>query len=847
MYRNKYMCKMNRYLSSATLLLACLLSGKALSPAHAQAVPQFSPQQFRDDPTKEWCYLQKSLTAIGVPFQKEVSTVTYDGSLFNGDNELNFYYGDRMTPVFARQKTFFEGWIPIVQYEWSEQQIDYSLEIFAFPIQDYQDCGAVNFAKLTARNTSSDPSRVTLAAATRGHLDDYRPTFSGMNLHGRAQMNDDEVTLDGRMIYAFDKVPQKKYAIDGEQYTAPFVLSDKGVLDDTPFCATQYEALLKHNEKLEVTFKMALDPAEGEFARQIKQADYEEYRQQTIDFWRREVGSYVHYTIPESRVNDAYRASLVHVLLATRTFADGSRSQTDGVPYPMFFLTSAPQMMLAYLTAGKYDMARMIITRAVGNQLPDGLYYDRSLAHIGVIPTAHGHVLYMLGMYWAFTHDVEFAQTFLPSMTKAMDYLRNATSQDSVGLLPPTYQYDNEMIDGHYTCNNLWALLGLRLSIRMARDMNWKEEVACWTALEEEYTRSIQKAVDASVHSDGYVPTGLYDFRTGSASTIRKFPKLNSDCDWENMLLAYPTELYKPYHPYVSGTLEHVRKGYAEGIMTYRHGLHLHQYITANMIEQYMVRGESRQALIDFYHLLLHCGSTHEGFENMVWPWQQRQLIFCLPPHAWASGKIAVMIRNLLLYEYDGRSGLDEGRNLYLFSTLSPEWLKPGDKIEIKDAPCEMGTVSATLQASRHKAIITFSATYSNKPSSVRFRIPYCKRLLSFHSDDPNAHIEDGCIVLSPDFRKLTLKWEDNPEAYTDNFAHLLELYRECNVFLGVDVNDDKAPVIRPGKAFLKPGERDGRRDSLNFRLVRDAFLYEMNRRHADGEVPDYKSKESTF
>ena len=63
------------------------------------------------------------------------------------------------------------------------------------------------------------------------------------------------------------------------------------------------------------------------------------------------------------------------------------------------------------------------------------------------------------------------------------------------------------------------------------------------------------------------------------------------------MLLAYPTEVLAPNDRRVKGTLDHIRKDYAEGIMTYRHGLWLHQYITANQVEQYMARGDTRTVL----------------------------------------------------------------------------------------------------------------------------------------------------------------------------------------------------------------------------------------------------------
>lgn len=812
--------------------------------ASAQKAPSFSEDQFKDDPSKEWCYLQKSVTAIGVPFQKTIHTVTYDGSLYNHHNELNLYYGEDMTPVFARQKNFLEGWIPVVQYEWSASGIDYALEMFAYPIDGYESEGSVGFVKLSAKNVSNKSADAVLSAGTRGYIDDYRDWFLGMDLSSEAVMSDSEVTLDGMTIYSFDSIPTAEFTVDGEAYNTPFILSDKGIGVSTPFATVQYQKELKRGEEVSYVFKQPLNPAEGAFAEAMKAADYDEYRSRTVAFWRSELGDNAHFFIPEARVNDAYKASMVHLKLATRTFEDGHKSQTDGVPYPMFFLTSGPQMLLAYLEAGDFDLAKMIVSNAISQQEPDGLYFDRSLAHGGVLPTAHGHVLYMIGMYWAFTRDEAFINEAFPSIVKAMEYIRKVTAEDEHGLLPPTYQYDNEMIDGHYTSNNLWALLGLRLSVRIARDLGWTTEAEDWASLEKEYSESVMTAVEASVHDDGYVPVGLYDYITGSAA-VRHFPKLNSECDWENMLLSYPIELLEPSHPYVAGTLRHVRKGYAEGIMTYRHGLHLHQYITANMIEQYMVRGESDLAIIDYYHLLLHCGSTHEGFENMVWPWQDRELIICLPPHAWASAKTAVLTRNLLLYEFGGKCGTEAGRDLYVMSTLSPEWLKKGDVIRINDAPCENGTVSATLKVKRKKAVLRFSGDFTETPASVKFRIPYFKELVSFRSDDKKARLEDGCIVLDPGFGKLVLKWRDKPEAFNDNFARLLELYRECNVFLTVDMDNDKAPVIREGKAFLKEGEKDGRSDRLNFDLVRQAFLYEMNRRHADGEVPDYKTNKN--
>jgi hypothetical protein len=830
---------MKKIIISILAIFSCVMT-------FAQKNPAFTKDQFCDDANKEWCYLKRSATVIGVPFQRKITLVTYDGSLSTGNAELSFFYGKDMKPVLARQKNWLDGWIPIVEYSWNDSTgINYQMEMFAFPLEGQPQTESVNFVKITVFNPSNVSNTAFITAATRGMLDDYRSDFGNCKKQFSANrvmsMEENNVAIDGEMVYTFPTEPWRKYAIDGEEYTKPFFMKDKGIDVQTPCGSVEYRTVLAPHASKSFIFKMSLIPTDqkSSLAMAMKSADYEEYKAKTIDFWKKEICSNATFSIPEKRINDGYKASLVHVMLATRTFDDDTKSQTDGVPYQAFFLTSAPQMELAYLGMGRNDMAKMIIERAVKQQEPDGLYFDRSLAHGGTIPAAHGHILYALGCYWFYTHDRAFLTKNFPSIEKAVDYIRTSIEKDSCGLLPPTYQYDNEMIDGHYASNNFWALTGLRFAIRMAKDLHHDSIAESWTSLEETYHANILKGIEAMVGKDGYVRTGLFSFKTGKA-TKRGFPEFRSDCDWENMLLVYPTEILPKDHPYVTGTLRHIRKGYGEGIMTYRHGLHLHQYITANMIEQYMARGESEQALTDFYHLALHCGSTYEGFENMVWPWQDREVAsFCIPPHAWASAKLAVLTRNFLLCEMGGKGGMEKGRDLYLMSVLSEDWLKNGDSIVVKNAPTEMGVISAKLSSYEDGATIRYKADYSNAPDKIKFRIPYFKKLKSFESDDTHAYIEDGCIVLSPSFTRLDLKWEDKNDKFKDNYAKLLEGYRDCNVFVGLK-GEDEWPEFKIGKQFLLKGEKDGRHDILNFDTVRKAFLYEMDRRHVSHEIPDF-------
>ena len=111
--------------------------------------------------------------------------------------------------------------------------------------------------------------------------------------------------------------------------------------------------------------------------------------------------------------------------------------------------------------------------------------------------------------------------------------------------------YDAEMIDGHYTTNNLWALCGLRFAIRLAKELQHTDDLQDWEELEKHYSASMIKGIEASVKEDGYVPPGLYPYLTGKAAR-RGFNEYQTNSDWENMLLAYPSETLLPENKFVT-------------------------------------------------------------------------------------------------------------------------------------------------------------------------------------------------------------------------------------------------------------------------------------------------------
>ena len=299
------------------------------------------------------------------------------------------------------------------------------------------------------------------------------------------------------------------------------------------------------------------------------------------------------------------------------------------------------------------------------------------------------------------------------------------------------------------------------------------------------------------------------------------------------MKLAFPSEILSPDSKYVRGTVDHTRKDFAEGIMTYRHGMHLHQYLTTSYVEQYLVMGDIKQALIDFYHILLHSGSTYEGFENLVRPWTDRQVEFCPPPHSWGSARMAGVIRNLLIYEFGGKAGTEEGkRDIYLFPAISPAWVAKDKHIAVNNAPTEFGNISARMSFTDNGAVIKITPSFNKQPQYIRVRIPYFKELVKFESDARFSKLEKDCITVSPDVKTINITWKDKPDAGKGLFEVLLTAYRSCNSFEGVD--DRGYQIVKEHQPFLLDSEKKDQTDILSFDFVLKTFLYEFDRRREE-------------
>lgn len=805
-----------------------------------------------DDPAKPWSYSSKPTVVIGVPFSPAPVQITYDGTIYTGKAELAFFYGDSLNAVMARQRNFIKGWIPIVQNKWKDKGLLYETEIFGANVEGMDSLNSLQFVKITVGNISNQPQRAVIEAASRTSGLDHRYRGAEPCLpETRYEMGNNCFFRDGLLIYNFQS-GGKPYAVPDVDYKTPFLASDYQITQRTEVGLTKYNSTLKPNEKVSWIFKMPRVPikvGDSKSIEAIKQANYEEYREKTIKFWENLIDNKVRFNIPEARINFAYRASMVHLILATRN-QDGRKRQGSGLPYDGLFLNDYADMRLAYDFMKLPEFVDVNVSWLMEQQTKDGMFVDKSLSHGKEILASHGQALYSLAHHYIMTQNKEYAKNVYESIKKGVNWIKEEHERDKYGLLRTSTPYDNEMIKGHYTSHNLWAILALRSAISVARSLGEKEDIANWTALHQSYLSSILKAIKKSVREDNYLPPGLYDYEVGEEARTG-FKKYRTDQDWENMLLLYPSEVLTPKDSIVIGTLEHIRKNkYREGIMTYRNGMHLHQYITYNLAQQYMAAGYYKRALTDFYHIMLHNGSVHEGFENLVEPWEDRDPDPSPTPHAWAAAKTVVFTRNMLVREFGGSAGLNPSkRDLYLFSLLSPEWVKDGKSVSFSNAPTEMGDISSTMTFKGNSAKVTINSKFHAQPHFICVPIPYFKELVDFESNAKTSYVKNKILYFSPEVTEITINWKDNNMKNVNNYQELLRSYRsEPNIkWKGfeawgnpkpavqmMDEKDNELFVVEPQEGFILPDEESYPAEYLSFELVKKAFQKEYQRRADD-------------
>ncbi len=752
------------------LMCAALVTVAWTAPAKAGGQDLRAAAKIQQELGKPFCYFLVPSDVLGFKDCPEGTQVTYDGAFNTGFSEFDLFAGAPLAPVNERVKTLHNGYLPIVEYTFVRDGLVYKVQALGAPLDLDPRNVLINFIRVTVTNPSAEPARGGAAAefvdrhgkarCDLGCQDWYRDRYMKADVFaksGQVKADSGKAWRDEHLLYTYPENAWQK--VGGHHHQVA------------------YEISLEPGASQQFDFKVPYVPvhkSHGAVVEAIAAAGYDDYLARVEAFWEDQLRQAVQIDLPDPKVVNTMRSSIVYDLIARDISSDGKRyiQKVNEFQYDNFYPRDSAYIIRTYDLLGLHDIA--------GQTVEHFLTYDDQGRPNGLrrlMPDDWGQSLWAIGSHFRSTGDLNFAKRVYSAIPPHVAAFEAACQRDPLGLWPAAGLYDNEMINGHYTGHSFWALLGLREAINLARSLHKEDDAIAFTQLHDRYRERFMKRLNAvAAQAEGYIPPGLEDPAAG--------------CDWANGSAGvYPFGVLKPHDPLVTATVQTIRDyKYREGIMTYGPNAWyvkersrymapadpgwLHHYDTFYIAQTLLARGEQRKVIEDLYSVLAHTSATNAGFEFTIRPWGDRDPNGNYPPHGWFAARYNELLRNMLLREEDD--------DLHVASALSPVWIAPGKRVSVGKGATTFGTLSFDIDATASGAVVDFQARWRNPPRRLLFHVPWFVELTSAAADGQTINNDGRVVVVPPTVKKLELawRWKEKPDlSYRRAVLHYLDKY----------------------------------------------------------------------
>jgi len=700
--------------------------------------------------------------------------ITPCGYLYTGYGELDFLIGYPARLACQQVRTVDKGYLPIFEYRYRDGSVRYDITTFSYPLRENEpDLHPVNLIRVIARNVGATAQTSHFSVGFRYAGKVVEPSGLGDHRFRRpvapsepGQYSQPGVQFNPNWVYGFSKT----YAVRSGKVVYQFPLNSKPmlwttrselytksrqlhVLRDTPVLLAQYALHLSPGGSQTLVFKMPVEPIElhdTDKLASLSSIDFSKAMGATVDKWEGILSRGLQIRLPERKVVDTFRSSLVYDMMARDHVGDNYIQTVNKLQYHAFWLRDGAHIMNAYDVAGYLDLVRQSLPFFLKFQKPDGLFISQSGQYDG-----WGQALWAFGLYYQFSHDRAFAHSVFPAVLRAVHWLERARESDPLHLMPATNPHDAEFtkVVAHVSGHNFWGLDGLRGAIILAKAVGTDQDVR---EFQQDYNNYhevlINKLREVTSEDNGYIPPGI-DVQGGQ--------------DWGNMDTLYPEVLLPPFDPMVTGTIRATRAKYGEGLMTYAG--RLHHYITMKNTEAELVRGEQEQAVKDLYAVLVHTSSTNAGWEVGPLPWTTRDFGEDLAPHGWFAAEYIILLRNMLLRE--------EGNELHLLSALSPAWCKPGDSIVVDNAPTFFGGLGLKAMFSAHGMTVDVNAQFRSEPKDIVIHMPWFVTPQNATVDGRPMKVMNNRLIVPSMARRIIVTWVPRQNAFNLSYSKAVDQF----------------------------------------------------------------------
>jgi hypothetical protein len=428
-------------------------------------------------------------------------------------------------------------------------------------------------------------------------------------------------------------------------------------------------------------------------AESISEQEFESYQKKAENAWRDTLARCAPFSLPDQRVNEAYRAWLAYSMLNADRI-DGRLHVHDGAGfYDLQFGYSVALHTMALDQYGLADYVADVLATQVHLQKPDGHYIQEC-----GLPDQGGFVL-ALGTHYLITKDEKWIAANADALTNACDWIlarRDEGPQEGMcrGLIKfrPYNDYNDPVFNYQ---GNIYCCQGLEAASRALKQVR-PEAAERYRAEAAEYRKSIYDSMDAAtfthngvkmipIEPDTHRLLKLTNYRGG------EYYGLVASTLFENEF--FPKD--DPRGALYINMLEN-EGGLTAGVCEFQEGID-HAYTCGYLLNR-MRAGEIRKTLLGFWSFMAY-GMTRDTYSPVEVTLYKTGINHLTLPHTYSCTQQLRLLRYMLLRE--------EGTNLILAQGVPCEWLAPGKMLEVNEAPTLFGNVSYRIDAvdSQHVAV----------------------------------------------------------------------------------------------------------------------------------------------
>jgi hypothetical protein len=453
-------------------------------------------------------------------------------------------------------------------------------------------------------------------------------------------------------------------------------------------------------------------------------AVYADERRRCEEGWKAWLGQGAALVIPEPVVQNAWRALVVGNLL----IADGDRmNYSAGNAYDHLYEAECGDAVRALMLYGFLDEARGMVKPL--------LDFNRQVTRFHVA----GHKLQLLAHYYWVTRDAGSLRVWQPVWEPVIDFLvksRQTGNGNGNGLLPPD-RYAGDIDQNVYSLNsNANAWRGLRDMSAVLSDLGQAERSRELEREAGSFRAAILKAVAASEQHDvdpPFIPNALFGVEQAYSSLTAT--RLGSYYD---LMAPYiiGSGVFGPGHEREGWMIEYLRNHGGVALGMIRSTPHQGEFDNEPGVNvlyglRYMLalhrRDDVGHALVGFYGQLAQ-GMTRDTFiggeGSRFFHGDRWGRSFYLPPNSASNATFLTVLRYLLVQDWDLD---DDGRpeTLRLLFGAPPGWLDDGAVLEVSRAPSMFGAVSFRVESRLSAGEVRLDVTSPpRRPDSFLVRPP---------------------------------------------------------------------------------------------------------------------------